>query len=382
MLSAVVAKYSREHRLAMKAALAVAAVLVQPAFTWQNIARCFSGKQILKKDVPGSNGTIGSMVNAMQKMVPAYGDLVVLSQTEDEQNCNDAANGINGNHALVGNIAAAYNMSHVSFEEAGELANETKYYFYAYNRKNFHDYEYMATCVPGGVVGFNVLNLTKGVIGAYTIVLQALMHNFGDLMFLGSSYTAGECFVPQDAINTGNSTALNGLKKKQYPNVKDVNMFGSVGTGDPNRTYLYVFVNKDWNSTWGMFAAPIVSKVQKNYGMWTTTTTKAPSESRRRKFSISLGRRRKSSTTDEAKDDEGEVDDTEDTTTKPPSERRRKFSISFGRRRKSTDLESALKNTDPADAVSTLNVTTDPDPDPVGDAADIDSRRLKTEVFI
>jgi len=76
------------------------------------------------------------------------------------------------------------------------------------------------------------------------------------------------------------------------------------------------------------------------------------------------------------KDDEGEVDDTEDTTTKPPSERRRKFSISFG------SLESALKNTDPADAVSTLNATTDPDPDPVGDAADIDSRRLKTEVFI
>eukprot|EP00931_Biecheleriopsis_adriatica_P038999 TRINITY_DN22305_c0_g2_i1.p1 TRINITY_DN22305_c0_g2~~TRINITY_DN22305_c0_g2_i1.p1 ORF type:complete len:331 (-),score=81.79 TRINITY_DN22305_c0_g2_i1:123-1115(-) len=299
----------------MAARLAAAAVmLIQPVFGWQNVARCVSGKTILDHPLFESNGTLSSYAEGLQTLVPAYGDMVEIAVSEDELNCTAAANGINGNHVLVDDAAAAYYMDVVRTKGQNKLAEEDKYYFFAFDSTHFHEYEYMATCIPGGVVGFDVLNITKGAIGAYTVVLQALMHNYGDLMYLGKSDTAAECFVPQDKLNSGNSTALQGLKKKQY-NVSEVSMFGSVGTGDPNKTYLFVFTNKDWNASWGMFGQPIISGAQEDY--WAQTTTKPPSARRRRTVSLfSLGsRRRKSGGKGKDDDDDkkgGNKDDDDD----------------------------------------------------------------------
>eukprot|EP00931_Biecheleriopsis_adriatica_P039002 TRINITY_DN22305_c0_g2_i4.p1 TRINITY_DN22305_c0_g2~~TRINITY_DN22305_c0_g2_i4.p1 ORF type:complete len:328 (-),score=82.61 TRINITY_DN22305_c0_g2_i4:71-1054(-) len=277
----------------MAGRLAAAAVtLIQPVFGWQHVARCVSGTTILDHDLFGSNGTLGGYAQGLQKLAPAYGDLVEIAEAEDEHNCTAAANDINGNHLLVNNAAEAYHMDVQGKMAQGQLADKDKYYFFAFDSKHYNEYEYMSTCIPGGVVGFDVLNVSKGVIGAYTVVLQALMHNYGDLMYLGRSDTASECFVPQNDINSGNSTALKGLKKKEY-DVKEVGLFDSAGKGDPNRTYLFVFTNKDWNTSWGMFGQPIISSAQTEY--WAQTTTKPPSDRRRKSSLLSFGSRRRKS---------------------------------------------------------------------------------------
>lgn len=254
-----------------------AALLAQPVLAWQNKAQCVPGS-VVKQNISGSGGTIGGYAEALQTMTPKYGQLVSISAGDTEEKCTEAAQQVNINTILAADAPAAFSMTDVT-EDDGEANSET-YYLYIFDT-NFHEYEYIATCIPGGVVGTDLLNATKGVIAAYTIVLQALMDStYGELWFLGQSDGAAGCIAPQDAINAGNASVVTALKKgKEYPKVKQVGMFSAGNKGNPNKTYMYVFQNKMWNQTWGMMAEPLISAEQQEY--WAQTTPK-PSRRRRK----------------------------------------------------------------------------------------------------
>ena len=73
------------------------------------------------------------------------------------------------------------------------------FFFPGFENKEFKSYSYSAMCVPSDVCSVDVVGATKGLKVGYSLVLQVLNRNYGDLQYAGGCIRKKkwvELFVP------------------------------------------------------------------------------------------------------------------------------------------------------------------------------------------
>jgi hypothetical protein len=270
----------------MKVLLALALQSL-PVLSYKQLATCIPGTSVAGQEE--TQGLIGPYAQALQKMIPSYGDVNMIAVGTVDQ-CLAAANAVNTNVypskeqlrvSAFPDYDAAFptpkllvdhpDLTEVPLKTAFQKADPEKSYLYVFQSNDFVEHEVLADCVPGGVV--NSLNQSMGMIGLYTIALQTILPNlFGDLKFLGKTKVAGACMALADRLNSGNAT-LSDLKKEGAfkgdvnESVKEVNILGVLKKGDENYTYMYVMQNKMWDDNNGTLS--LLSKQdQKAYAQY------------------------------------------------------------------------------------------------------------------
>eukprot|EP00931_Biecheleriopsis_adriatica_P040481 TRINITY_DN231_c0_g1_i2.p1 TRINITY_DN231_c0_g1~~TRINITY_DN231_c0_g1_i2.p1 ORF type:complete len:581 (-),score=125.06 TRINITY_DN231_c0_g1_i2:102-1844(-) len=255
---------------------AAALLLALPALSYKYIATCIDG-DVIEEGLPwAANDTILGYAAALSDADHnVLGPIASIGEMSGAGPCHDAANAVNLNQALAGHgTIEAFGGTVLTGKTLAKKGKSDKFYFMSFENRIYTAYPYISTCIPGGVVGFNVLNLTKGIIGAYTVVLQAISPTYGELMYLGvSKGFATPCLAAQDRLNAGNETVLKELKKGHVEGVQNINIFGSLQTGNINDTYMFVFTNNWWNVTWGQFTNPAVDE---QYADWASANPTPP----------------------------------------------------------------------------------------------------------
>jgi len=240
----------------------VVSVLLQLALwasveAWKFETVCIKGNDILHSK--HANGTIGGFTKQLQRGYPTtYGNLAGVMVTDTHGHCLSAEYGLNLNRVTLDALPTEYGMKAA---DENSTARDDHTYLYIFDNLNFYNYQYISDCVPGGVVGTNLFNMTGGYIGVYTVVLQALLGTVDDsLVYLGRSNSSTPCLDMAEHINKGNLTTLLQLQKNQLPDkMQQVGALGSTKVGDPKYSYLYVFTNKLWNATWDMIGPPVMN---------------------------------------------------------------------------------------------------------------------------
>merc|ERR1712137_661486 len=121
-------------------------------------------------------------------MPSLYGDLKLMAVGRDGP-CMDAANAVNSNTVLVSDVLDRFDMKEIGVLKALGDASNTSSYLYVFENEEYVDNELIANCVPGGIV--YSLDLTGGVVAAYTIALQTILPSLmGDLQYLGTGPNA------------------------------------------------------------------------------------------------------------------------------------------------------------------------------------------------
>eukprot|EP00441_Pelagodinium_beii_P044818 CAMPEP_0197621000 /NCGR_PEP_ID=MMETSP1338-20131121/1665_1 /TAXON_ID=43686 ORGANISM="Pelagodinium beii, Strain RCC1491" /NCGR_SAMPLE_ID=MMETSP1338 /ASSEMBLY_ACC=CAM_ASM_000754 /LENGTH=225 /DNA_ID=CAMNT_0043190319 /DNA_START=125 /DNA_END=802 /DNA_ORIENTATION=+ len=186
-------------------------------------------------------------------MPTIYGDMKFMA-TGKESECMAAANAVNSNQLLAESDLAAtittdFNVTELGMVKSMDPYDNTSAYLYVFANEAYRDYEYIANCVPGGVV--SSLEQTAGKPALYTVALQTILPSLmGDLQYLGE----GPCGRVMNKINEGNTSVLPLLKDHdpEFEGMDELGILQGLDTADNKSSYLYVFKNKMWNETWGV----------------------------------------------------------------------------------------------------------------------------------
>jgi len=187
----------------------------------------------------------------LKTLIPSiYGDMKLMAIGE-EGPCFASANGINDNSVLVDDVLDKFGMQNLGLMKATGTYDNKSFYLYVFENLEFEDHEYIADCVPGDVVG--TLSFTEGKIALYTVALQTILPSlFGDLKFLGTGPNA-DCLTGMNAINGGNESIVEMMKDKESGlDISQVGILKGMKVADNTSSYLYVFANKMWNTTWNV----------------------------------------------------------------------------------------------------------------------------------
>jgi len=219
--------------------------------TYKFAANCVPGDVVAGLNQTG--GRIGLYVMALKTLLPIYGNLQLMAKGPPDQ-CNSAANVVNTN--LINTPAEIFsrfkNMTQLGAIQSMNLADKSgnTSYFYMFRSKAFRDFEVIADCVPGSIVGG--LNQTGGRIALYTMALKTILPGiFGDLLFLGQGNNSA-CVDMMNAINEGNKSVVTISKAKRNSPMQEIGVLQGLNVADIDKSYIYVFKNKMWNSTWGV----------------------------------------------------------------------------------------------------------------------------------
>lgn len=212
------------------------------------VANCVPG--VVVKSLGATDGKVGLYVLALQQIMPTiYGNLKLMAKGPHGQ-CLGAANTVNLNQIQPGEILTKFtNMTKVDAIQALNKAVANKSYLYVFTSKDFREYSVIADCVPGGIVGG--LSQTGGRIALYTMALTTILPGlYGNLQYLGQGNNSA-CINMMNAINEGNKTVVD-INKKNVASfgMKEVGVLQGLNVADNNMSYIYVFKNKMWNSSW------------------------------------------------------------------------------------------------------------------------------------
>merc|ERR1740121_1103939 len=176
--------------------------------------------------------------------------------------CGSAANLVNTNMIKPGDILTKFtNMSQIGALQGLKVGEHNKSYLYVFKSLAFREYAVIADCVPGSIVGG--LSQTGGRIALYTMALTTILPGlFGDLLFLGQGNNSA-CVNMMNTINEGNKSVVDINKKfKNSFGMREIGVLQGLNLADGNKSYIYVFKNKMWNSTWGVMLPNL-----QNYGV-------------------------------------------------------------------------------------------------------------------
>ena len=95
--------------------------------------------------------------------------------------------------------------------------NATCNYLYNFKNKAWKEYAYTSMCVPSDVCAVDVAGSTKGLKLTYTVVLQILNKQAGDLIYAGEG-PIGSCLTGMNTVNRANISGF----KKEVPNYLDI----------------------------------------------------------------------------------------------------------------------------------------------------------------
>eukprot|EP00930_Biecheleria_cincta_P086523 TRINITY_DN757_c0_g1_i3.p1 TRINITY_DN757_c0_g1~~TRINITY_DN757_c0_g1_i3.p1 ORF type:complete len:276 (+),score=35.85 TRINITY_DN757_c0_g1_i3:63-890(+) len=232
-----------------KKALLSAVTLFLVLFTgtgYKYAANCVSGTVV--KGLKQTQGRIGLYVMALQTLMPIYGNLVLMAQGPRPQ-CRTAANVINLN--LLNEPMDVFkhfeNMTQIGALQSLQEGDKTKGYLYVFRSKAYTEYNWIADCVPGPIV--KGLKQTGGRIALYTMALTTILPGlFGDLVYLGEGNNSA-CIDMMNSINMGNNSVLSVSKVKKNIGMKEIGVLQGLQVADKDKSYIYVFKNKMWNST-------------------------------------------------------------------------------------------------------------------------------------
>eukprot|EP00913_Durusdinium_trenchii_P017961 g16879.t1 len=233
------------------ARIAFAAVLwattLAPAAAWYRYAQVVPGQVVKDAGNLTMGGKVGTYTVLIQVLNGIAGDLKLLLEC-----CGDAqplaqeiANEINTNE-LAGNmedkIKRLYTNQGQCKEVGGlsllEQGNPQCQYLYNFQNKEWSEYSSTAFCVPSDVCAVDVAGATKGTKAGYTMVLQILNRQAGDLLYAGEG--------PLDACNLGMNLA-NEANHTGYQVTEERFMLGTCEP-KPDTGVLYVFKNRFWSS--------------------------------------------------------------------------------------------------------------------------------------
>jgi len=230
-------------------------LLLVPCAGYKYVANCVPGE--IAGSLNQTKGLIIGYVKALQTILPdIYGDMKLMA-VGDSASCGLASTDINSNFVTPDQILKlpkTYpNMHEVGILKGIKKANFTKSYLYVFTNKYEVDYSMIANCVPGSVAA--TLNQTKGLIIAYTKALQTILPSlYGDMKYLGVGESDG-CIDAMNAINQGNHSVYDLLKKGTYDTMSEVGILKGLKKANENKSYLYVFNNGMWNGTWNIMSA-------------------------------------------------------------------------------------------------------------------------------
>jgi len=221
---------------------------VSPGEGYEFAANCVPGGVV--STLGATDGKIALYVLALQKIMPTiYGNLVFMAEGPGGE-CDRAANLVNTNLIHPDNILTKFtNMSQVGAIQGLNKAVPNKSYLYVFKSKNFREYSVIADCVPGGIVGG--LSQTGGRVALYTMALTTILPGiFGNLQYLGQGNNSA-CMTMMNAINEGNKTVVD-INKKNVASfgMKEIGVLQGLQVADNTTSYIYVFKNKMWNSSW------------------------------------------------------------------------------------------------------------------------------------
>lgn len=213
----------------------------------------YSGNCVPGPIVRGFNktgGRIGLYTLALHTIMPIYGGLVFMGEGPNDE-CGAAANAVNANQVLPNQILNHYlGMKQLGVMQSLEAANNSGLvsYLYVFKSKLFIDYSEIADCVPGPIV--RGLNQTGGRIALYSMALKTILPGiFGDLLFLGQGNNSA-CMDMMNSINEGNVTVPNVKEVAGELGMKEIGVMQGLSAADNDLSYIYVFKNKMWNSTY------------------------------------------------------------------------------------------------------------------------------------
>jgi len=221
---------------------------LSPGEGYEFKANCVPGGVV--KSLGATDGKVGLYVLALQQIMPTmYGNLKLMAQGPGGE-CGRAANLVNLNQIQPGDILTKFtNMTEVGAIQALNKAVANKSYLYVFKSKNFREYSVIADCVPGGIVGG--LSQTGGRVALYTMALTTILPGiFGNLQYLGQGNNSA-CMTMMNAINEGNKTVVD-INKKNVASfgMKEIGVLQGLQVADNTTSYIYVFTNKMWNSSW------------------------------------------------------------------------------------------------------------------------------------
>eukprot|EP00930_Biecheleria_cincta_P044124 TRINITY_DN3027_c0_g1_i2.p1 TRINITY_DN3027_c0_g1~~TRINITY_DN3027_c0_g1_i2.p1 ORF type:complete len:255 (-),score=33.64 TRINITY_DN3027_c0_g1_i2:35-799(-) len=229
--------------------------------SYRYVANCVPGGVV--QSLQQTQGKIGLYVLALQTIMPTlYGNLMLMTEGPTTE-CQDAANLVNSNQIFPEHILQHYpKMSQLGAIKGLQEANISKSYLYVFKNKAYTEYAIIADCVPGPIVGG--LDQTGGRVALYTMALKTILPGlFGDLLYIGEGKNPG-CIEMMNAINMGNKTIVT-TDKKTAPKsfgMREMGVLQGLKQADNEQSYIYVFKNKMWNSTWQVMIPDL-----KHYGI-------------------------------------------------------------------------------------------------------------------
>jgi len=228
---------------------------------YKMIANCVPGPMM---DIVGRPALYTKVLQILMPSI--YSDLKLIAAGDDDT-CMSAANSVNSNSVLYGDVTSTEypsgsgkKMTELGIMKSMEPYDNTTSYLFIFENKEFQDYTYIANSVPGDVV--SSLEQTAGKPALYTVALQTILPSLlGDLQYLGETEIADDSHQAMNAINTGNTSMLELLKDKTSGlAISEVGILNGLKNASIGSSYLYIFKNKMWNGTWDVMTARRLSE--------------------------------------------------------------------------------------------------------------------------
>ncbi|CAK9057075.1 unnamed protein product [Durusdinium trenchii] len=249
------------------------ASFLAPATAWYRYAQMVTGDVVKEAGNLTMGGKVGTYTVLIQVLNTLAGDLKLLTEC-----CGDArplaqeiTNKVNLNE-YEGNTEAQIKKEYFGEGKCNEVGlagllatgNPQCNYVYSFANKHWPEYEDSAMCVPSDVCSLDVAGATKGTKVGYTMVLQILNRNMGDLQYAGEG-PLDACYQGMNMANEANFSFKStetihadvmGLKipigqteKLSFIGLKQLDPLQMLGTcADKADTgVLYVFKNKFYN---------------------------------------------------------------------------------------------------------------------------------------
>lgn len=252
--------------------------ILAPALAYFREAQAVTGEVVKGAGNLTMGGKIGTYTVLLQVLNPGMGDLTLLMECcgSARYMAGDAAAKVNTNQ-FTGKGSEPEDKIKAEYVGEGKCSvpgpldtltrqgNITCDYLYTFKNKNWRQYQYTSMCVSSDVCAQDVVGSTKGTKLLYTVVLQILNKNAGDLVYAGEG-PIGQCLEGMNTVNEANLSAFN----KEVPNYMD--LFGTkiqLGTkkvmdvkgmtqlqplemlsqckNTSSTGVLYIFKNKFWN---------------------------------------------------------------------------------------------------------------------------------------
>eukprot|EP00933_Yihiella_yeosuensis_P031035 TRINITY_DN2458_c0_g2_i1.p1 TRINITY_DN2458_c0_g2~~TRINITY_DN2458_c0_g2_i1.p1 ORF type:complete len:248 (+),score=47.35 TRINITY_DN2458_c0_g2_i1:71-814(+) len=225
---------------------------LQPVASYHYVGDCVPGGIVA--GLSQTKGLIGLYTVALQRILPFIKDLKLLAAGPNNE-CLAAADSVNSNAIMSeeghvkGVLKKFPEMKEVGLGGVLKKGNVSQSYLYVFDLKSWGAHEYLGRCIPGVVV--KNLNVTEGKLGPYSEALQLTAESvYGKLMATASTDSFPECEHIIAKINAGNSTLRNKIIHEKLDNVTAITpKEREKMTANENKTYMFVFKNKAWNTT-------------------------------------------------------------------------------------------------------------------------------------